>query len=134
MKSPYIVRRTVENSYLVRQRDQRRRRELLRVAAAVVLLGGGLLSYTAIQVGILAAGYRADELARQLHRLEQDERYQRLAISRLTSPKELEERARQELGMEYPTLAQTVFSEAVFAKTRSAKSRSAETVFSEERR
>ncbi len=129
MSSPYIVRRTVENSYLVRQRDQRRRRELLRVVAAVVLLGGGLLSYTAIQVGILAAGYRADELAQQLHRLEQDERYKRLAISRLTSPEHLEERARQELGMEYPTLAQTVFPKAVLAKTRST-----ETVFSEERR
>lgn len=111
MRSPYIVRRTVENSYLVRQRDQRRRRELLRLAVAVLLLGGGLLGYTVIQVGILSAGYRVDELARELHRLEQEERYKRLAISRLASPGELEKRARQELGMEHPTLAQTVFSE-----------------------
>ncbi len=111
MRSPYIVRRAVENSYLVRQRDQRRRRELVRLGVAVVLLGGGLLLYTVIQVGILSAGYRVDELARELHRLEQEERYKRLAISQLASPGELEKRARQELGMEHPTIAQTVFSE-----------------------
>lgn len=109
MSSPYVIRRKVENSYLVRQRDRRRRRELLRVALAVVLVGGGLLGYTAIQVGILSAGYHADTLARELHRLEQEERYKRLAVSRLTSPGELEERARRELDMDYPAIEQTAF-------------------------
>ncbi len=121
MKSPYVVRRTVENSYLVRQRDRRRRRELVRLAAAVVLLGGGLLSYTAIQVGILSAGYRVDELARELHQLQQEERYKGLAISRLTAPERLEERVRQDLGMEYPTIGQTVFAETVLTETGRAE-------------
>lgn len=109
MKSPYVVRRSVENVYLVRQRDQRRRRELMRVAVAVVLLGGGLLAYTSIRVEILDCGYRVADLERQLHRLEQVQRYRRLAVSRLSGPGNVEERARRELGMDYPTLEQTAF-------------------------
>ena len=109
MTSPYVVRRTVENSYLVRQRDRRWRRELARVALSVVIVGVALLVYTAIQVGILSAGYRVEELAQELHRLEQVERYRELAVSRRTSPERLEERARRELGMEYPAIERTAF-------------------------
>ncbi len=108
MKSPYVVRRTVENTYLVRQRDRRRRRELLGVVAAVLMVGAGLLAYTSIHIQILRSGYRVDVLERELDSLEQMERERQLEIARSTSPERLERWA-LERGMQAPTLEQTVF-------------------------
>jgi len=108
VKSPYVVRRTVENTYLVRQRDRRRRRELLGVVAAVLLVSGGLLAYTSIHIEILRSGYRVDVLERQLHSLEQAERERQLAIARLTAPERVEKRALA-AGMQAPSLDQIVF-------------------------
>lgn len=113
MRSPYIVRRPAENIYLVRRRDRRRRRELVGVATAVVLVAAGLLAYTSIHVEMLSTGYRIDELSRELHRLQQEERHRQLQISRLTGPEHLENRARRELEMEYPTLEQAIFRSEV---------------------
>ncbi|MEE8522794.1 MAG: hypothetical protein V3T72_02595 [Thermoanaerobaculia bacterium] len=108
MNNPYVVRRTVENTYLVRQRDRRRRRELLGVVVAVVLVGGGLLAYTSIHIEILRSGYRVDVLERQLRGLEQTERERQLAIAQSTSPERIEARA-IEAGMRPPVLDQMVF-------------------------
>lgn len=110
-RSPYAVRRPVENAYLVRERDRRLARELLRVSMAVALLGIGLLAYTWIHIEITAVGYRIDELGRELHHLQQEERRLLLERTYLTEPGRIEKRARTELSMGPPTLEQTVFYE-----------------------
>ena len=105
----YAIRRPVENTYLVRQRDRRLMRELVSMLLAVALVGGGLLAYTWVHVEILRTGYRVNELERNLQSLRKVEQRHRLAVSRLTSPERIEERAVRELGMRPPVLEQTLF-------------------------
>ncbi len=105
----YAIHRPVENAYLVRERDRRLIRELLGVVALVLVLGGGLLAYTWVHVEIVRTGYRIDTGEKELHSLLEDERRRRLEAARLTHPELIEERARRDLDMREPTLAQTVF-------------------------
>lgn len=77
----------------------------------VVVVGAALLGYTWIHIEILRSGYRVDALEKRLHRLEQEERRWRLEATWRSHPGRLEARARDELGMQPPTLAQTVFWE-----------------------
>ena len=111
MRSPYAIRRPVENAYLVRERDRRLARELLGVAATVLLLGLGLMAYTWIQLEITAVGYSSDGLERTLHELQQQERRLQLEAAQLAHPAAIETRAGRQLGMKPPTLEQTVFFE-----------------------
>ena len=111
VRPTYVVDRPVVNSYLVRERDRRRLRELFLVVLLGVLLGLCLLSYTWLQVELLASGYRAGELEQRLHGLERIERELRLEASYLASPQRIERRATEELGMRPPTLEQMVFLE-----------------------
>lgn len=105
----YAIRRSVANTYLVRQRDRRLMRELLAVLLAVLLVGGGLLAYTWIHVETLRTGYRTTTLEKKLAELEENERRLRLSVSRLAHPATIEERAERELAMGQPTIAQTLF-------------------------
>lgn len=105
----YAIRRPVENTYLVRQRDRRRVRDLLGVLLAVSLAGGGLLAYTWIHIEILRTGYLVTELEQSLENLLEEERRARLEASLLTRPEGIEARARKELGMASPRLEQTIF-------------------------
>lgn len=109
MRSPYAVRRPVENEYLVRERDRRRLRDLVVVAGTVLLLGAGLLAYTWIHTEITQVGYRVSDLEERLHELRQEERRLRLEVARKTHPRLVEERARSELGMRPPRVEQTFF-------------------------
>ena len=109
MRRPYAIHRRVENDYLVRERDRRKIRELLGVAAVVLVLGGGLLAYTWVHVEIVRTGYRVDKRQKELHDLQEQERRRRLEATRLKSPERIEARAARELGMQPPTLNQTVF-------------------------
>lgn len=107
--SRYSFRRSVDNAYLVRERDRRRRRELILVVAALVPLALGLLTYTWVHQEVLATGYRINELERRLEELTRRERELRLEAAYLASPGRIEERAAAELGMAQPTLAATIF-------------------------
>ena len=111
MRSPYAVRRPVENDYLVRERDRRRARDLLGVGVAVLMLGVGLLAYTWIHIEITASGYRVDTLEKELHGLQQEERRLQLEAGYLSRPERIENRARGELEMRPPKLSQTLFYE-----------------------
>lgn len=113
MRNAYAFRRPVANTYLVRERDRRRVRELLVVLGIVVCLGGSLLAYTWIHLEVTRAGYRIDKLERDLSDLERQERQLRLQASHLGSPRQVEERAVTELGMQPPSLDQFVFWEEV---------------------
>lgn len=105
----YAIRRPVENTYLVRQRDRRRVRDLVSVLLAVSLAGGGLLAYTWIHIEILSTGYRVTGLEQTLEVLLEEERRYRLEAAQLTFPDGIGTRAREELGMASPSLGQTVF-------------------------
>ncbi len=109
MRRLYAIHRPVENTYLVRERDQRLLRELLGVVALVVMLGGGLLVYTWVHIEIVRTGYRIDKREKELHNLREDERRQRLEAARLAHPELIGARARRDLDMREPALAQTVF-------------------------
>jgi len=107
----YAVHRRVENDYLVRQRGWRLVRDLLAVAAGVAALGGGLWVFIWVHTEITDIGYAVDRLERQLHGLQQEERRLRLEAAYLTHPARVERLARQELGLQAPSLEQTVFWE-----------------------
>lgn len=78
MTTPYVVRRRVENEYLVRERDRRWRRELGVVLLAVLPVALGLLLNIWGQLRVLQASYDIDELENRLHGLE--ERRQELEV------------------------------------------------------
>lgn len=107
--SPYLVRRSVENDFLVRERDRRRVRELLRLLLLVVPLGLVLLAYTWIHLEALDAGFRIRGLEQELHELERRERQLRLEAAWLKSPGRVEELAGSELGLAPPKPQQVVF-------------------------
>ena len=106
MKSRYAVNRRVENAYLVRERDRRLVRELLGFVTLALIFSGFLLAYTWVHIEIVDAGYRIDRLETQLHGLHEEERRKILELSRITSPKRIEERALLQLGMRHPSPSQ----------------------------
>jgi cell division protein FtsL len=118
LKSIYAVHRPVHNAYLVRERDRRRARELLLGLAGVLPLGIAFIAYTWIHLEVLRTGYRIDELDRRLHGLQEDERRLRLESSFLASPARVEERAKDELGMQAPTVEQLIFASEIPGATR----------------
>ncbi len=117
MISPYAARRTVQNAYLVRQRDRRLVREFASLLVAVLVLGGGLLGYTWMHIEILRTGYRVDNLEKGLHGLLETERRLKLEVSHLSHTEEIRRRAGKELGMALPTLEQTLFLEEIASGT-----------------
>jgi hypothetical protein len=110
VKSAYSVRRSVENAYLVRERDRRRVRELALVLLTVGPLLLALLAYTWVHLEVLRTGYRIDAEERRLRQLVQAERQLRLEASYLGSPERTAERATKELGMQAPVLGQMLFA------------------------
>ncbi len=111
MRNAYAFTRPVANAYLVRERDRKRLRELVLVLVAVGTLGIGLLSYTWIHLEVLSTGYKIDRLEKQLREMTRTERQLSLEAAYLASPQRIEERARQELGLEPPSLARVIFWE-----------------------
>lgn len=109
MRNAYAFTRPVVNTYLVRERDRRRVRELALVLLVVVCLGGGLLAYTWIHLEVTRAGYRINELEKELDERQREERQLRLEASYLASPSQIERRAVGELKMQPPALEQVVF-------------------------
>lgn len=99
MKTTYILRKEVDNAYLVRERDRRRRRELLAILLVAAPVGLCLLVYIWTHLQVLEAGYRIDRLGRQLHEMSQQERHLGLEVARLASPGRIEAAATRDLGM-----------------------------------
>ncbi|MCB1032771.1 MAG: cell division protein FtsL [Acidobacteria bacterium] len=99
MKTTYVLRREVDNAYLVRERDRRRRRELLAILAVAAPVGLCLLVYIWTHLQVLEASYRIDRLGNQLHEMSQEERHLGLEVARLASPGRIEKVAVEDLGM-----------------------------------
>ena len=104
VRSAYSVARPVDNEYLVRERDRRRLRDLAVILLVLSPVALALLVFTWIHLEVLDSSYRIDELERNLAELEREESRLRLESAFLSSPTELERRARDELGMAPPPL------------------------------
>ena len=108
MKTGYSVSKEIANPFLVRQRDPGRLRGLWRLVAIVLPFAAAVFAYTWLHEQGLEAGYRIEELERELEDVLQDERLLELEATRLTRPERLSEVAEQ-LGMAPPTLDQMIF-------------------------
>jgi cell division protein FtsL len=103
----YAFHPSVDNAFLVRERDRRRRRELVLILLAAVPLGLGLLGYSWIHQELLTAGYRIDHLERRMHDLRQEARRLELDAARLAGPERIDSAAR-DLGLVPPQPEQLV--------------------------
>ena len=108
MKTGYSVSKEIANPFLVRQRDPGRLRGLWRLVAIVLPFAAAVFAYTWVHEQGLEAGYRIEELERELEDVLQDERLLKLEATRLTRPERLSAVAEQ-LGMAPPTLDQMIF-------------------------
>lgn len=111
MPSSYAFHRSVENAWLVRERDRRRRRDHLRVLLWALPLAAVLLAYTWLHVQLLDTAYRIVELEAQQERLDQRRAELTLEVARRSALPEVEARAADELGMVPPAAARTLFWE-----------------------
>ena len=66
MRTSYVVRRPVDNRYLVRERDRRRLRELGWVLLAAVPVALMLIGYVWVNLELLRCGYRIHDLEGRL--------------------------------------------------------------------
>ncbi len=108
MKTGYSVSKEIANPFLVRQRDPGRLRGLWRLVAIVLPFAAAVFAYTWVHEQGLEAGYRIEELERELEDVLQEERLLELEATRLTRPERLSAVAEQ-LGMAPPTLDQMIF-------------------------
>jgi cell division protein FtsB len=111
VRSPYAVRRPVENPFLVRERDRRLFSELLTVVGAVLLVGLCLWAYTWLNIETSHRGAQVNQLDAELRVLLEQERRLAIDVALKTHPRKIEERAREELAMHSPSFAQTLFYE-----------------------
>lgn len=113
MRSAYVVRRPVLNSYLVRQRDRKRRQELGLVLIIILPLAIGLLGYVWLNLELIDVGYEVHDLERTLKQEQQLQRKLFVESSYLSSPEQVQSRASAELGMVDSSLDRVVFLEEI---------------------
>ena len=111
MRSEYVVRRKVDNSYLVRQRDRRRRRELAAVLLALVPVATGMLGYVWLNLKLVNIGYEVDRLEKTLKREEQRQRQLWVEAAYLSSPERVRVEALKRLGMIEADFERMIFVE-----------------------
>ena len=109
MPSAYAYHRTVDNTYLVRDRDRRRRREHLRVLLWALPLAAVLIAYTGLHVRVLDTAYDIGGLERELAAAERRRTELALEVARRSGLPRVEARAVDELGMQAPSAEVTVY-------------------------
>ncbi len=114
MNTSYVVRRRVENEYLVRVRDRRWRRELGLVVLAVLPVALGLLLNIWAQLRVLQASYDIDALEQQLSELEDRRQQLEVTEASLSRPDRVRGLA-LELGMTLPREGDLVTAESLYA-------------------
>jgi cell division protein FtsL len=97
--------------------DEKQRRALLRTLAVGVLVVGMLLFSGWQRYQMIDHGYNVERLTKDIEAQEATNRQLQLEVDTLESPALIESRAMRELGMQYPTPAETVLVERVPATT-----------------
>jgi hypothetical protein len=111
LRGHYVVRRQVDNSLLVRQRDRRRRRELAAVFLALVPVASGMLGYVWLNLRLVHIGYDVDRLERALRVEERRQRELWVEAAYLSSPQRIRSEAATRLGLVEADLDRMVFVE-----------------------
>jgi len=107
----YAVKKDIRNNPVVREHDTHQRREYRRIVVLASLAVGMLLFSAWQHYQTLEYGMRIERL--RLFRAEEEttNRKLRLNLEALRAPQVLEVRAKKELGLEAPRLADTIILE-----------------------
>ncbi len=111
MRGEFVVKRRVNNSLLVRQRDRRRRRELAAVFFALLPVARAMLGYVWLNLRLVHIGYEVDRLERTLKLEERRERELWVEAAYLSSPERIRVEAARKLGLVEADLDRMVFVE-----------------------
>ena len=110
MRTSYVVRRQVDNRYLVRERDRRRLRELGWVLLAAVPVALTLIGYVWVNLELLRCGYRIHDLEGRLQEQRRAVSILELEEAYLTGAARLTERG-VELGLAPPDTGRLLYLE-----------------------
>ena len=110
MRTSYVVRRPVDNRYLVRERDRRRLRELGFVLLAALPVALMLIGYVWVNLELLRCGYRIHELEGRLQEERRAVSILELEEAYLTGAARLSERG-AELGLAPPAPERLLYAE-----------------------
>ena len=111
MRTSYVVRQPVDNSYLVRERDRRRIRELGWVLLTAVPVALVLIGYVWVNLELLRCGYRIHSLEGRLQEQQRALSILELEEAYLTSAARLTERGAA-LGLAPPDAGRLLYAEA----------------------
>ena len=115
----YAVKKDIQNNAVVREQDTQQRREYRRVVS-LASLGVGMLLFSAWQhFQTLDLGMAIERLRIERSHEETLNRKLRLNLETLRAPEVIEARARRELGMQAPALADTLIIERAHASSPS---------------
>jgi len=109
LKNAYSLRRSVDNAYLVRDRDRRLRRELLSVLAVALPLSAAVLVYVWISGQVWDTGYEVLRLEKTLDQRLERERQLRVEAAELSRHDRVLAVATDDLGLAPMDLEQVVF-------------------------
>ncbi len=115
MRTSYVVRRPVDNRYLVRERDRRRLRELGWVLLAAVPVALVLIGYVWVNLELLRCGYRIHDLEGRLQAQRRALSILELEEAYLTSAARLTLRG-AELGLAPPDAGRLIHVEGALAR------------------
>ena len=111
--SEYEVTPNVQNTAIVREHDKRQQSELWRWVRWGVVLVAVVLFSAWQNFELIQHGYRIEDLRKE-HEIEKSKnQHLRLEIENLTSPKEVERKATEELNLVVPSQDQVVVIERV---------------------
>ena len=111
--SEYEVTPNVQNTVIVREHDKRQQSELWRWVRWGVVLVAVVLFSAWQNFELIQHGYRIEDLRKE-HEIEKSKnQHLRLEIENLTSPKEVERKATEELNLVVPSQDQVVVIERV---------------------
>ena len=111
--SEYEVTPNVQNTVIVREHDKRQQSELWRWVRWGIVLVAVVLFSAWQNFELIQHGYRIEDLRKE-HEIEKSKnQHLRLEIENLTSPKEVERKATEELNLVVPSQDQVVVIERV---------------------
>jgi cell division protein FtsL len=111
--SQYEATPTVRNTAIIREPDKRQHKELRRWVGFGIVIVAVVLFSAWQNFELIQHGYRIEDLRKE-HEIEKSENKKlRLEIESLTSPKEVERIAREELNLVVPSQDQVIVLERV---------------------
>jgi cell division protein FtsL len=111
--SEYETTPTVRNTAIIREPDKRQHKELWRWVGFGIPLVAVVLFSAWQNFELIQHGYRIEDLRKEYEKAKSTNQTLRLEIESLTSPKEVERRATEELNLVVPSQDQVIVLERV---------------------